>query len=342
MAIQFIDGFDHYGSVINLSDGVYASALELGLEPNMGPGGIGTALRNLTNGYLRKVLPGARSVVGVGQRLFFPNLPLANNFAAILSFNNGANSILTRFVVQSTGAIACYGGNGFLNLRFQTEPLITSNAWQHVEIKVDFSTGSMACVIGINSIEVFNSNNLFISPPNEIQQVAMMETLNGGVFWRMRDLYIWDNTGALNNAGMQGDRQVITSFPTSDNVLQDWTPSVGGVGWVMIDEVPPVDSDYVSANATGKKSRYGFTGVDLDITNISAVQVVGRMRKSDAGIGSFKFGFLSGATQGEGVEKGLSTEYTYYNSVFETDPNTGIKWTPAGVNAARVQLHRTS
>jgi hypothetical protein len=43
-----------------------------------------------------------------------------------------------------------------------------------------------------------------------------------------------------------------------------------------------------------------------------------------------------------GSNRPITTAFTYYEDVFETDPNTGNAWTPASADAAQLKLNRTS
>lgn len=343
MSIIFMDGPDHYGATtalltsrtyaeINTSFGATA------LVANAGPGGQGHAIQMNSGGYLRKVLPGIRTHLGMGARFYFFDLPNFNGGARIQVWRNIANGVLATLRVLSTGALELrvgYEPDGAL--LWQSEPVIVAQSWQHVETFLSFDEANPGFRVGVDSVTIFDSDTIFIDTLTPVAQVTWE---NDGGSYKYRDIYIWDTSGALNNSGMQGDRQVITSFVSSDGPDQDWLPSAGGSGWPLLSNNPPVDTSFVYANEPDDLSNFGFSDIDTDITSISALMVVARMWKSDAGIGTMQLEIVSGGDTAAGAEQSLSTQPGFYSSIFETDPDTGVKWTPSGVNAALAQIRR--
>jgi hypothetical protein len=66
-----------------------------------------------------------------------------------------------------------------------------------------------------------------------------------------------------------------------------------------------------------------------------------RSRKTDGGTGNIQLGVISGAATGLGVDRPITTAYTYWWDVFDSDPNIAAAWTKAAVNAMNLQLNRT-
>lgn len=340
MAIIWMDGPDHYGTDRNLLlNGVYAEATNTFLEANSGPGGVGTVFR-FGAARLRKVLPGERTLVGVGNRWYFDTLPVVP--IEMILFLDLLGGELGSLQLLPTGALQYVSGVAGAVI-WRGDPVIVSRSWQHIECVVDFSdqVAGGKLRIGVDSVTIYDNDAIKTQPVTVPAQLPCSQIVWVGVSGLARDLYIWDDTGAINNSGMQGDRQIVTTFPTSD-ALNDWVPSAGGTGWPLVSNDPPVDADFISANAPDLISTFGMGDIDTDITNISAVMVVSRLWKSDAGLATIKLRVTSSGNTAEGAEKAVSTDKVFYASIFETDPHTGIKWTPGAVNAVTAGLKRIS
>lgn len=341
MAVIFMDGYDHYGTSANLlTNGEYADAHNLSLVANAGPGGVGTVvnLGDFSPGYLRKVLPGERAMIGVGGRWYFQAL----SAGIIYQFIDLFGVEIGRLEILSTGALQFLAPGG-LGLLWRSDPVIVAQSWQFIEVAVDFSdaAGGGFLRVGVDSVTIYDNDAIQTQPVTVPAQNACSQvvwTFYGG---RFRDTYIWDDTGDLNNSGMQGDRQIITSFATAD-ALDDWVPSAGASGWPLVSNNPPNDAQFISANAPNLVSTFQMSDIDTDITNISAVRVVSRLWKSDAGLATVKLQVTSSGDTAQGAEKAVSTNKVFYGSIFEKDPHTGVKWSPAGVNAMTAGLERIS
>jgi hypothetical protein len=331
MAIIWMDGPDHYGTDNSLCvQGPYAECT-FSLTQNNGPLGVGAVFQANTLGdpvVIRKVLPGLRSAVGHGARYnYYVNLPGSNRHNMICQWRDISNNPMFTLWTLSTGALQLVSGATGGTI-YTTDPLLVAQSWQHVEayISTGATTGSFR--LGIDSVTVVDVDGLSSLggyPDPAIAQIVVSGGLSGSDNFRFRDWYIWDTSGSLNNSGMQGDRQVLTSFPTGDGAATDWTPSSGSEGWELIDGNPPDDTAWISANEADQTSNFDFGDVDTDITSISAVMVTSRLWKSDAGIATVNLQMLSSGDTGSGTDQAVSTEKVFYNQIFETDPHTSTK-----------------
>lgn len=334
--ILWMDGPDHYGTnAALLANGVYAQNDGVALVANSGPGGQGTCFSiggGSNDSNLRKVLPGNRSLVAIGLRLWMDVLP--GGSMVLMQWSDINNQSIANLIILSTGALQVNAGA----LSFTTAPVLVANSFQHIECRLKFDAANGGFSIGVNSLPIASSDNIATTAAQCAQVLIHLNHGTGNP--RYRDLYIWDDQGTFNNSGMQGDRQVITSLPTADGPEQDWAPESGSQGFPMIDSVPPVDTNFVYANTAGQKSNFTMAPIDTDITSISAVMLVARASKSDAGIGTMALNIGSAGVTGDGAEQSLSTEFIFYAQMFEADPSTTTKWIPAGVNAALPELDR--
>ena len=158
--------------------------------------------------------------------------------------------------------------------------------------------------------------------------------------YMIKDYVVWDDTGSINNDFL-GSVLVYNLSPTSDVAL-NWTPSTGSTGYEILDNIPPVDSDYISAGDP-PPSPYvaGLSDLPLDVTSVRALQTMVRAAKSDGGDGSLQVSLISNGTTGNGADRPITVAQTYWIDIFETDPDTTGAWTVSAVNAVDLQIDRT-
>jgi len=91
------------------------------------------------------------------------------------------------------------------------------------------------------------------------------------------------------------------------------------------------------------RSSFSVTRPPTNTTIISAVQLVTRARKTDAGVGTFKAGLVGplGAI-GEGPAHALTVNTTVYSDIIETDPDTSGPISPTTLINGRVTVNRTA
>ena len=80
---------------------------------------------------------------------------------------------------------------------------------------------------------------------------------------------------------------------------------------------------------------YSFGNIATSgIDTIHGVAVNICAKKDDSGTRTGKPICRSGSTNYEGSEFAPDTDYTYFQNVWETDPDTASAWTVSGVNSA--------
>jgi hypothetical protein len=90
-------------------------------------------------------------------------------------------------------------------------------------------------------------------------------------------------------------------------------------------------------------SEYSFDRLPPETTVIKSVTIVTRSFKSDAGTCNTQASFVGPqGTASAGADNPLSVNPSYYEDVFETDPDTGEDLTPTTITGGRVRLNRTA
>jgi hypothetical protein len=77
---------------------------------------------------------------------------------------------------------------------------------------------------------------------------------------------------------------------------------------------------------------YTMSDLPAGVGNIFALQVTGRMAKTDVTLGEARYVLRSNGTNYAGATRALSTSHITYTDVFINDPATGTAWTSPGVN----------
>lgn len=357
MALLWMDGFDHYGlDETNMTDGAWA---EIGGELSTVNPRTGTHAFKFSNnqsgaGELRRVFGGAKTTVGVGGVWWFAQLPSSNDTCRIYSFNDAANNIQVSLLLQSTGVLEVRS-TSFVgtSLGATASPVIVAEAYQHIECQVFISSGSPLgeVEVRVNGVTVLSIVGVNTDPrgTGEVSQVKLGRAdsiFDHGINeWYVDDVFAYDDAGSYNNDFI-GDRRVLTLFPNADTAEADWSWSTGGTGYTNIDEADPNDdTDYIFANPGSSPvdiSEFGLDDLPAGVSTVSAVSLVTRSRKTDAGTANLQASAVSGAGTADGADRALTEAYTYYHDIVEVDPDTSAPFTPSAVDAMKLRVTRTA
>lgn len=347
-----------YGTTTaNMLNGRFAEATQVSLIDDPDPAITGTVVFMDDSPFysdLRKVLPTSVTTLGLSQRIWFPSLPSStssNRGSFLLCARNVSAQPLVSVRVETDGRISVLNGAAasfgpFNNtvVATSTLPAIVANGWQQVEIKVVFhdTTGSVTIVVdGVTVLTATNIDTLAFAGPCtqfSIGRICVSATTSGR--FMSKDWAIWDDTGTANNNFL--GQVFVWPLLTNADVAMPWLPSTGTTGWDLIDESPPVDSDYIAATpAITDPAIMSLTDLPTDVTSVRGLVAVFRGLKTDGGDGAVTVGMVSNGDVLTSSNIPLTTSATYWKGVFEVDPDTGSAWTPTAVNDADVQFDRT-
>lgn len=342
MALMWADGFDHYGGITaRLLDGVYSQIEGVALSAaNPRTGGYAMRVSPIANNSgARRVLPAETTKVGFGYAFNLSALPTDTKSLMLGQFLTKENTVILTITVYPTGAVAVrQGGWQGTLLNLSGPEVIMPGSYQHFECSLDDSN----LEIRVNGVTVINMTSLPILPPTaQIFVAGGYGYPKGGALVTMDvdDLFCRDASGATVNSWV-GDKKVYTRMPDEDGPDQDWTPSVGSEAWPILDNVPPIDSQFVTATTVGDKTSVGFAAFSSDIVSIAAVYVAARLWKTDAGNAKVSVDMVSGLDDTANDPKAISNAPRWYGQVFEVDPATAMPWTIADLNASMVRLER--
>jgi hypothetical protein len=284
----------------------------------------------------------------MGFRVWLSNLTNDDAERFQWQFRDSANGVQITCSIDTTGVIHVHRGtysSGTL-LGSTTVPVVVAAAWYHIETKAVFDNAAAGSVeIRVNGVSklTISGEDTQATAVADCAQVAFNSGNGTGLDFNahIKDLIVWNGTGAQNNDFM-GDCQVVTLLPDGDSSF-NWTASTGSTGFNLIDETTPDDADYITADSTPPAASV-FTLDDLDpeVVTVKGLMPVGRMLKTDGGTANVQMSMRSNGTDDTGADNPISVTATYWFDISELDPDTGVSWTPTGVNNSLFVVDRTA
>ena len=316
-------------------------------DPNV----TGNVLRVGTGGgangtYIRLVLPALKTAVGVAFRLWMGNLPSGVYSPPSLQFLDNLNNRLMSVLVDSSGYLHVRNSNALVSgsdLAATSVPVLVAGAWNHIEVKYTVGAGTGAIEIRVNGITVLNVGSLAFSATS-VAQIRFSSGDNASSQSRTyyyKDLIVWDTTGSFNNDFM-GSCSVKELIPDGDVAL-NWALTGSVTGYGAVNEAPPDDdTKYIYAVTPAPAADLmSLTDLPVDVTSVRGLMIINRSKNTDGGDGKLQMGLVSGASTQLYTDRQITTTYTYWTDISETDPATAAAWLPGAVNAMNLRLNRT-
>lgn len=221
------------------------------------------------------------------------------------------------------------------------------NAWFYFEVGATIGT-SGSVTIRVNSIPVMTLTGVdtngvasSVTTLNRIAVFSYSNSNNVGQFPRanisLAHHYVCDDSGPAPQNTFLGDIRVQTLLPNAAGDLTQFTPVGGAANWQNVATVPPNPNvDYNTAATVGSTDLFNTPSMSSLDTYILGVQVKTLCSKSDAGPRTVAPMIKSGTTTAQGTVVAPSTNPRYMVSTYSTDPDTGLQWTQAAVDAVQI------
>ncbi len=117
----------------------------------------------------------------------------------------------------------------------------------------------------------------------------------------------------------------------------DWARSSGATNVSCVDDATPDgDATYVASGTVGQTDMYTKPALARVTHGVVCVQVAGVAKKTGAGTRAIGVGVRIGSTDYFDVDRYLSTDYALKFGMFPLNPDTGIAWTTAEIDAAQI------
>lgn len=232
-----------------------------------------------------------------------------------------------------------YGNDGVVHSTGTADTwFIPVGVYMHIEAKITISNTVGEVTVRLNGVQVQHSTGI------DTQQTAnsyctqfecMTGNTNTNEIW-MDDLTLMDTSGSAFNDFI-GDRRIIEQLPTGDGSVHTLTPSTGSNLYPCVDDATPNgDTDYISSSTPGDRALFTFPSLPVVSGSVLGLNVVFVARKDDAGTRTMRGSVKSGGVDASGATLSLGSSYARFAGQFTTNPNTGLPWTIASVNAAEV------
>lgn len=332
MALIWMDGFDHYGTVVaNIDPSYTRSACSLS---NSAPRTGTTNLVVANSGTVRRNMAANATIIGAAVGF---NISELGTDIGPLVFYDGA-TIQVGLYVNASGGITVYRTSTASVLGSSAPGLVSVGPWYHLEVRlvVDNAAGSVevrlngSTVVSLTGVDTQGTANAYVSGVGFA--TFGVATLN------IDDFVLWDTT-AGEITDFIGQARVGLVMPDGDTGTNTMVPSTGATSFGVIDEIPPNgDTDYLAAATSGLEANCTLTAPPVDVGDVLGVQAFAVVRKTDAGACSYAVG-VNGAL---GAAVAVDTSYVIVNGVRELNPTGSVVWNAASIAAAVWYAQRTA
>lgn len=343
-------GFDFTTTPLHIFDIVSGFPSMTGAVTRFGTGQsfIGS-LTGVSGGYGSKTLNVNLPTIITGFAFRLGNLPSTPALIASF-FDTTANAGQFSIGVTAQGRLQFYSGTWIGSATFTAlgpdsgQIKLNPGVWYYLEIKgtINSTTGLVECRMNGNPSPIITFTGNTQSTANAYTNQLVLGGSGLQFTDWFDDWYVLDfSTG---NQSYLGDIRILTLVPSADSATAGLnqfgtTPSQSaGNHFLNVDEIPPDDDTSYNADATvNDRESYRTAGVTVT-GGIQFVNVWPRTRKDDAGSRSVAATARSNSVDAIGNTVSEPSSYGYFNEVFQNDPNTGVAWLQAGVNAAEFGL----
>ncbi len=312
------------------SGGLYGMGTAYGRNGTGGQEVQGTLGRNIGANLATAIVGASVYSAGVASNRIIFHLHEANSGYTHLQLRHMADGSV-RFT-NATGA----------TIHGQTAPGI----WgfperRYVEIKCTISATVGTCECRLDEVVILSLTGLNNkdpgTPPSDVPPATFSQLRIGTGHYD--DFYVNDTGGGVDN-DYWGDVRMQTLLVGGAGSLAQLTPNGAAANWQCVDEAPPDgDTTYNAGSTAGLKDRFAFGNLLGVPTSIKTLWVNTRARKDDATTRSFAPAIIgSNGTAQNGATKLLSTGYVTDRQQFRLDPDTGLVWTPAGIDDAQTEV----
>jgi hypothetical protein len=355
MALYRIDGFDYYPSTGSIqvnaeADGWYSGAGNLQMFP-------GRFNKGLSMGFGGSVFnEQAYEAIGkrwttqttvIGQAIFWPSGG-GSGFQLVINDAEGGTGPQFYLQFETLGVIRLFrsvgaGGSGGAVL-IATTPAKAWHVdeWNYIELKFKVHPTAGTMELRVNKVVVLSYVG---NTANTVAPVLSMAYGWDSMWWsgslssnddsnqlRWDDRYILDDTGS-NNTDYLGNVRVNTQLTTAPGDLTEMSVFGASANWDAVNESALTEAEYVFSSLVGARDLYTM---DPNVTaqNIFGVQVTGAFRQDDSTqMKAHNLVKTHGTLYESAVDQYLAQTYHYYRDMWELNPNTGVGWTAAELNA---------
>lgn len=340
MAIRYFDGFDDYSFAqfarywSSKTDPNVGGSFSSGNGRNGGTSFRAFAINNSNMCYLSKTFD-AQATWTAGFALKMATLPAATT-VVIAFVDAGTTQVDVRLNTDGTLTVSRNG-----TTLGTTSFVLSATVFYYIEITtvINNVTGSYDLRINGLSKSSGSSLNTRASSNNSANIVNLGAVNTTGGTSPVMDI---DDFYVTNDGVFLGDCRVETKLPTGDGATSNFTKSTGATNFGNVDDNPANDDTDYNFTASVGIDLYTYPALSTSAGTVQAVMTLPVLRNDNAGSVTEQSVCRSGGTNFFGTSNVVgSTTYGAYPDIQTTDPNTGLAWTVANVNAAQFGVKKT-
>lgn len=308
-------------------------------------------------GDVRRVFGEPLTEVFMGGAFYCHSLPTVEptsgqtNLLATYLFSIRDQSNVEQFYILlgTDGALEVRrtSGPGILG---RTVPIIGAGAYQHIEVYAKAGNGTDGAIeirvdevvrLNLTGIDTVSTSNVEFS--QWVIGAGGSLTAGQSPIIDIADLYVNDTVDDGSGCDtFVGDVKCGLLMVNGDTAQADFTLSTGVSGFALLDETPANDSDYIDTASATAESDFGLQDGPANLSEILTVRPFVRAKKDDAGTCTIAPNMKSDGTKATVDDQPITTAFAYYDSNVPVDPDTGVPWVAAGLNAAQHVVERTA
>jgi hypothetical protein len=248
-----------------------------------------------------------------------------------------AGTILGFIRPTGTGYIQALVGSSTL-VADSNPVVITTATWYRLDLYVKIANSGGRITVWIDDIQSLDyTGDTQPGADTTIDSLSGYGQWGGGQEGRhdYDNMALNDTTGVADT-GRVGEGRIIALVPNSAGTNAAWVPLAGN-NYAAVDDRPSDDdTTYVATATNAQKDTYNLAACGLAYVVIPRVWVeLTALRGAGGGTNQIKPILISGATETIGTAISPGTAYDRHVSIdYTTDPNTGVNWTTAGLDAA--------
>ena len=331
MTTYLTDGFGMVGDGAAVDLDFYVNWLSIGgaTVVDMGDGRKYATIANLNGMHMVSKTFASLTTFHVGMRYWW------TGSASLVAWLRGSGSVAGTLGVQATGKVM-YGIHNTSvtgSVKLVSTDALNINAWNYIEWKVVLHNSAGTVDIWINGLpsgsvtgvdtvsDVGSFDQLYLAPNTASSDFAAND--------RITDVYVDDD--------FRGPQKYLYRPAAGVGTYSTFTAVGDATIWECIDEIG-VDSDTTYAKSTAAAQKFGVLCETVPAGTIKVVQPIIIAKKPLAGAATLAVGMRSGTTDDTGTAQAVA-EGAYgglAGDFYAVDPDTGVAWITAGINAAEL------
>lgn len=285
-----------------------------------------------------KVFPG-----GVNQSHIFMGIAMQCNtwvgFHTYVTLLGDALATQHLSIILNQNGIEVRRGatNGALLASYAMTPV--NNMAYYIEIEATCADAGGICNVRLNGAQVITFTGDTKNAGTTAGFTGATYGQNGNVNGSFSDWYLLNDSGSAPFNTFLGDIRIPKCRPSGAGASAQFTPDTGS-NFARVNENPYNAANYVASSTSGHTDTYAMDDLPASVASVLAVKAAVIAKNPDGGLAQVKNVIRRSGVNYLGTIANLGASDGIVSNTWETDPSTGVAWTPAGVNAMESGMQR--